>query len=121
TRPATFVVGGLAYSWVAGMAFAAFTGFVLEVIGAGAAATKYNIFAALSNAPITYMGLVLAWSVAWFKPGGMLLTEAGGELAGVAILTVAAYALGFGVLRGGSAAGSAAAPAALEPDQAVEG
>ena len=35
---------------------------LFDAIGKGAAATKYNVFASLSNTPITYMGLVLAWA-----------------------------------------------------------
>ena len=105
---AVFIVGGLLYSCVAGAAFAAFTGFVLEVIGAGAVATKYNIFAALSNTPITYMGLVLAWSVPLWGPDGMLLVETGAELAGIVILGAAVMLLGLRSSRERDAEQSAA-------------
>jgi hypothetical protein len=91
--PTVFIVGGLAYAVVTGMAFAAFTGFVLEVIGAGAAATKYNMFAALSNTPITYMGLVLAWAVGRFGARGMLVTESLAGVAGISVLVVVALLL----------------------------
>jgi MFS family permease len=117
STPAVFIIGGLAYSMVAGLAFAAFTGFVLEVIGAGAAATKYNIFAALSNTPITYMGLVLAWSVSRRGADGMLLMEAAAELIGIIILGVAVVALGVGR----TSRSAIPVPAvAIEPDTAVE-
>jgi hypothetical protein len=86
-------VGGLAYAAVTGLAYAAFTGLVLHTIGTGAAATKYNIFAALSNTPITYMGLVLAAVVARAGAGWMLVAEA---LAGlVAIVLFYAAVLSF--------------------------
>jgi PAT family beta-lactamase induction signal transducer AmpG len=81
--PTTFVLGGLTYSLVTGFAYAAFTGLVLETIGLGAAATKYNIFAALSNTPIAYMGIVLASAVTAWGPSGMLYTEAGAGIAGI--------------------------------------
>jgi MFS family permease len=91
--PAVFVGFGLAYAFVVGLAYAAFTGFVLEAIGAGAAATKYNIFASLSNMPITYMGLLLAWSVKGYGADGMLALESAAGIAGIAVLAVAAKLL----------------------------
>lgn len=83
--PAMFIGFGILYSIVTGLSFAAFTGLVLEVIGAGAAATKYNVFASLSNTPIAYMGLVLAWAVATYGPRGMLAVEAVAGLAGIVV------------------------------------
>ena len=38
------------------MCYATFTAFVLDIIGKGAAATKYNLLASLANIPITLMG-----------------------------------------------------------------
>ncbi len=97
--PATFVVGGLAYGFVAGLAYAAFTGLVLETIGAGAAATKYNIFASLSNTPITYMGLVLAALVARVGGRGILVVEAATGIAGVALFFAVVRFTGRASLR----------------------
>jgi hypothetical protein len=82
---ATFIVGGLVYSFVTGLAYAAFTGLVLETIGAGAAATKYNAYAALSNTPIMYMGMVLAWAAARYGGPGMLLVESAAGFAGIVL------------------------------------
>ena len=48
----------LAYGFIAGLCYAAFTAVTLEAIGTGAAATKYSIFASLSNTPIAYMGIL---------------------------------------------------------------
>jgi MFS transporter, PAT family, beta-lactamase induction signal transducer AmpG len=45
----------LVYAVINGMCFAAFSAVTLEAIGLGAAATKYNLYASLSNIPITYM------------------------------------------------------------------
>jgi PAT family beta-lactamase induction signal transducer AmpG len=91
--PGTFVAWGLLYSFCTGLAYAAFTGFVLGVIGTSAAATKYNIFAALSNTPITYMGLVLASAVTAYGPVGMLWTEAAAGAVGLFVLALAAVVL----------------------------
>lgn len=91
--PATlpvYIGGSLAYSFTTGLSYAAFTGFVLDAIGAGNAATKYNGFASLSNTPIWYMGLVLAAVDTRFGHQSMLVTEAVCAVAGVvAFLTVA--------------------------------
>lgn len=87
---ASFVGMGVLYSVVTGVAFAAFTGVVMEVIGAGAAATKYNVFASLSNVPIAYMGLVLAAAVGRWGPQGMLVVEALAGFAGIVVFAVAA-------------------------------
>ncbi len=92
--PASFIVYGLVYAFVTGLAYAAFTGLVLETIGTGAAATKYNIFAALSNTPIAYMGLVLAWAVGKWGASGMLVAESAAGLIGIAVFSVA-----FSLLR----------------------
>lgn len=93
TTPMAFILGGLVYSFGIGLAYAAFTGFVLEVIGEKGAATKYNIFASLSNMPITYMGLVLAWSLKPYGPEGMLILEAIAGVAGILVLLIAAQFL----------------------------
>ena len=91
--PTTFVGWGLLYAFCTGLAYAAFTGFVLEIIGKTGAATKYNIFAALSNTPITYMGLVLASAATAYGATGMLYVEAAAGIGGIVLLGVAAMAL----------------------------
>lgn len=64
------------YAVITGLSYAGFTAFTLDVIGKGAAATKYNIFAALSNSPIYLMTWVVGVAYAHFGPQGMLNTEA---------------------------------------------
>lgn len=64
------------YAFIAGLTYAGFTAVVLEAIGLGAAATKYNLFASLSNMPIAYMTLVAGWAYTRWGAGGMLHTEA---------------------------------------------
>jgi len=51
----------LSYSFIAGLCYASFTAVTLEAIGTGAVATKYSIFASLSNTPIAYTGIVIAY------------------------------------------------------------
>lgn len=65
------------YAVITGLTYAGFTAFVLEAIGTGAAATKYNVFASLSNAPIYYMTLIDGWAYTRRGAAGMLNTEAG--------------------------------------------
>ena len=63
----------------------------LEAIGLGAAATKYNLFASLSNIPIGYMTAVDGWAAARWSSGGMLYVEATiGALALLLFIAVAA-------------------------------
>jgi hypothetical protein len=50
--------------------------FILETIGKGAAATKYNIYASLSNAPVYLMIFIEGWAHARWGARGMLNTEA---------------------------------------------
>ena len=92
--PATasvYVGFSLVYSFVAGLSYAAFSGFVLDAIGAGNAATKYNGFASLSNTPIWYMGLLLAWVETRSGPAQMLLTESAMGIAGMAVFALAVF------------------------------
>src|SRR5262249_16685979 len=57
-----FVLTTLLLSFITGMSWAAYSAFVLEAIGKGAAATKFSAFASLANFPIWYMGEVNGWS-----------------------------------------------------------
>lgn len=81
-----YAVFTLVYSFATGVAYACFTGFVLEIIGTGAAATKYNAFASLSNIPIWYMTLVLGWTSEEHGVIKMLFMDAGSEIAGILVL-----------------------------------
>jgi len=65
---------------------------VLEAIGQGAAATKYNVFASLSNMPIMYMTVIEGWVQTRWNVGGMLFAEAALAAAGMVVF-VAAVAL----------------------------
>jgi len=89
----TMYVGySLAYAFVTGLCYAAFSALVLETIGSGHAATKYNGFASLSNAPIWYMGLVLAWAQTKWGSSGMLFAESVFGVVGIVVfVAVATY------------------------------
>lgn len=89
-----FVAFSLLYMFVVGLSYTAFTGFVLDTIGKGAAATKYNAFASLSNMPITYMGLFLAWVQTGWGERWMLFADAGTGIAGLFVLGVVTSLLG---------------------------
>lgn len=88
-HPVTYAIFTLLYQFGGGVAFGTFTGFVLDVIGTGAAATKYNALASLSNIPITYMTKIDGWASTAHGPTGMLLVDAGSEIAGISLFLLA--------------------------------
>ena len=57
---------------------------MLEAIGRGAAATKYNIYASLSNMPIAYMTIVDGKAYDHWHANGLLVADAAAGLAAVA-------------------------------------
>jgi MFS transporter, PAT family, beta-lactamase induction signal transducer AmpG len=85
-----YVGFNLAYAFTMGLCFAAYASVILEAIGKGHAATKYNGFSSLANAPVWYMGLVLAKAETHWGPNGMLLTESGLAIVGIVIFAVTA-------------------------------
>ena len=89
--PSVYIGFSLFYAFVAGLSYAAFSGFVLDAIGAGNAATKYNGFASLSNTPIWYMGLLLAWVETRSGPNQMLMAESAMGIAGIAIFAFVVF------------------------------
>ena len=72
---AMFVVFTLLYSFVQGLNYASFSAVVLEAIGRGAAATKYNLFASLSNMPIAYMTILDGWAYGRWHADGLLAVD----------------------------------------------
>jgi len=90
----SYVLWVFGYQFALGMCYAAFTAFVLDIIGKGAAATKYNLLASLANIPITLMG---RWDgqVAQAHGHGMMLYFDGtmGVAGAVVLLLIAAIAL----------------------------
>ena len=71
------------YSLTLGLSYAGFSAFVFEAIGKGAAATKFTVYASLSNAPIYYMTIINGWAHTHYGPTGMLNTEAAFGVLGI--------------------------------------
>jgi MFS family permease len=89
---AMFVVFTCLYAFVLGLSYAAFGAATLEAIGTGAAATKYNVIAGISNIPIAYQTLIDGWAQTRWGSSGMLWVEAACGVAAVALY------LGFAAL-----------------------
>ena len=85
-----FIVFTLAYAFVQGFNYASFAAVVLEAIGRGAAATKYNLYASLSNIPILYVGLIDGWAHAKWGSTGFLFADALTGIAAVALFYIVA-------------------------------
>jgi PAT family beta-lactamase induction signal transducer AmpG len=83
----TYVTFTLLYAVITGLTYAGFSAFVLEAMGTGAAATKYNVFASLSNTPIWYMTRIDGWAHTHYGPGGMLYAEAIFGMIGLVLFT----------------------------------
>jgi len=89
---AMYIVFTLAYALITGLTYAGFSAVVLEAIGRGAAATKYNVYASLSNIPIAYMTAIDGWARTRWNEAAMLYIEAAVGIA--ALLFFAAVAAG---------------------------
>lgn len=90
---AGYAVSTLAYQFGSGLAYGAFTGFVLEAIGRGAVATKYNALASLSNIPISYMTVIDGQVSERWNPDVMLFVDAASEVIGVVVFLTIAWLL----------------------------
>jgi MFS family permease len=73
-----YIVWTSLYAIIVGLSYAGFSAFVFEAIGKGAAATKFTVFASLSNVPIAYMTVIEGWAFSHYKEKaiGMLDAEA---------------------------------------------
>jgi PAT family beta-lactamase induction signal transducer AmpG len=91
--PSFYIVWTLAYSFANGMAYAAFSAFVLEAICKGAAATKYNLYAGVSNIPIFLVTIIDGWANKRFGSAGMLNFEALSALVGIILFFVVKAAM----------------------------
>ncbi len=85
-----YVVFTLLYALIQGLTYAGFTAVTLEAIGLGAAATKFNLYASLSNMPIAYMTVIDGWAHARWGAAGLLETEAAIGVVGVVVFVVVA-------------------------------
>ena len=87
-----YVLFTTAYAFIQGLSYAGFSAVVLEAIGLGAAATKYTLFASLSNMPIMYMTVIDGAAHTRWGAGGMLYIEALIGIVGLAVFIVATVA-----------------------------
>ena len=76
------------YAFSLGLCYAGFSAFVFEAIGKGAAATKFTVYASLSNFPIYYMTLVDGWAHTHYGPAGMLNVEAVFGVVGIGLFLI---------------------------------
>ena len=90
---AMYVVFTLMYAFIQGLTYAGFTAVVLETIGLGAAATKFNVYASLSNMPIAYMTLIDGWAHTRWGAAGLLNVEAAIGVLGIIVFVAVAMAL----------------------------
>jgi hypothetical protein len=79
-----FIVFATIYNLIVGFVYGGFSAVALEAIGKGAAATKYNVLASLSNIPILVMTALDGWAQARWGSGGMLIFVAALGVAGAA-------------------------------------
>jgi len=79
---ARYVEFTMVYAFVNGLGYAGFSAVTLEAIGRGAAATKYNLFASLSNIPIAYLTAMEGWAHTRWGASGFLYVDAGVGIAG---------------------------------------
>lgn len=89
--PFAFLIFATAYNLVLGCCYGAFAALTLEAIGKGAAATKYNLIASVSNTPIMLMTLLNGAAQKRWGSGGMLLTEAACAAIAVVLYTVVVF------------------------------
>jgi PAT family beta-lactamase induction signal transducer AmpG len=71
-----YIIWTSLYTFVSGLCYSAFNAFVLEVIGKGAAGTKFELYASVSNAPIYMMTAIAGLAYAKWGANGMFNTEA---------------------------------------------
>lgn len=90
---AAYIVFTSLYAFITGLTYAGFSAFVLEAMGLGAAATKYSVFASLSNTPIWYMTIIDGWAHTRWGPVGMLLTESACCLLGLVLFVIVLAAM----------------------------
>jgi MFS family permease len=83
-----YIAFTLIYAFIQGLSYAGFSAVALEAMGLGAAATKYTLFASLSNMPIMFMTMIDGAAHTRWGAGGMLYTEAVFGVAGIVVFIV---------------------------------
>jgi MFS family permease len=88
--PGNFSLFVCAYSFINGFVFAGFSALVLETIGTGAAATKFNLMASLANLPAFYMTKLDGWVQPRWGSSAILLTDGAMAVAGTGLFLLVA-------------------------------
>jgi MFS transporter, PAT family, beta-lactamase induction signal transducer AmpG len=90
---ATYTWGTLAYNFATGVSFAALAAFILELVGHGAAATKYTLFIAVANLASSYVTALDGWAseVRGLGARGTIAADAVLTVAGIAVLLALAW------------------------------
>jgi MFS transporter, PAT family, beta-lactamase induction signal transducer AmpG len=70
--------------------YAGFSAVVFEAIAGGAAATKYNLLASLSNMPTAYLTAIEGWARTHHGVNAFLYVDLGGAIVGVLIYSMVA-------------------------------
>ena len=89
---ASFIVFTGLYAFILGFCYASFGAVTFEAIGRGAAATKYNLMASVSNISIAYLTVINGWAQTRWGSGGMLYIEAACGVVAVALFAIVAAA-----------------------------
>ena len=89
--PLAFMVMATLYNGICGLAYGAYSAVVLESIGQGAAATKFNLISSISNVPLLVVTLIDGWAQSRWGSGGMLIGETLLGLAGIALYAAVAW------------------------------
>lgn len=84
--PWSYVLFTLTYNFFNGVAAAGYTGLVLEIIGGGAVATKYNIFASITNVAFAYCTRLDGVAHTRWGANGMLFCDATLTFLGIAAM-----------------------------------
>lgn len=90
-----FTFGVLAYAAMTGAGYAAYTAVILQVVGSGAAATKYTAVNAFGNLPVAYMAALLGILHDRYSTKIMLLGEAAISVAALFLIWGLGQAIGW--------------------------
>jgi PAT family beta-lactamase induction signal transducer AmpG len=85
---ANYVLFILLYSFISGLCYAGFSAVTLEAIGGGAAATKYNVFACLSNIPSAYLAAIEGWARTHHGVNAFLYVDFAAPIVGAVIFGI---------------------------------
>jgi len=71
----TYTIGVLAYAFMCGVNYAAYSAIVLHVIGYGLASTKFALLSSIGNIPLVYMVAIDGWIHDYYSVKMMLFGE----------------------------------------------